>query len=65
MTLANLLRVRVLVNGQQGRYSVANMKKTKTTEEIIADLRKQVQQLQELISQLKGDIASIERELNR
>jgi hypothetical protein len=44
---------------------VANMRKTKTTEEIIADLRKQVQQLQELISQLKGDMASIERELNQ
>jgi hypothetical protein len=44
---------------------VENMRKTKTTEEIIADLRKQVQQLQELISQLKGDMASIKRELNR
>ena len=42
-----------------------NMRKTKTTEDIIADLRKQVQQLQELISQLKGDMVSIERELNR
>ena len=42
-----------------------NMRKTKTTEDIIADLRKQVQQLQELISQLKVDMASIERELNR
>ena len=44
---------------------MANMRKTKTTEEIIAELRKQVQQLQELISELKGDMASIERELNR
>lgn len=34
MTLGNLLRVRVLVNGQQGRYSVANMKKMKTTDNI-------------------------------
>ena len=42
-----------------------NMRKTKTTEEIIAELRKQVQQLQELISQLKGDMASIKRELNQ
>lgn len=42
-----------------------NMRKTKTTEDIIADLRKQVQQLQELISQLKGDMAFIERELKR
>ena len=42
-----------------------NMRKTKTTEDIIAELRKQVQQLQELISVLKGDMASIERELNR
>ena len=44
---------------------MANMRKTKTTEEIIADLRKQVQQLQELISELKGDMASIKRELNQ